>query len=59
MSQTVHKTSIVPKGGVMEPLRPTKSAMSSLGIEVIHIAVFLLVLVFLFGGILKSVKSKA
>lgn len=50
----VYKTSIVPKGEAMVPVRPSGFVASSVQIEVLHIAVFILVFFCIFGGIWKA-----
>lgn len=55
----VYKTSIVPDGGRIEPLRDHKTIASSFQIEVLHIAVFVGVLFFIFGGLWKAATKKA
>lgn len=60
MSNTVkvYKTSIVPKGEQMVPVRKDQMVASSMQIEVVHIGMFLFVLFAMFAGIWKS-ASKA
>jgi len=53
----VYETSIVPPGGRIEPIRSHKTIASSTQIEVLHIAVFVGVLFFIFGGLWKAAKA--
>ena len=53
----VYETSIVPPGGRIEPIRSHKTIASSTQIEVLHIAVFVAVLFFIFGGLWKAAKA--
>lgn len=53
----VYKTSIIPEGGRMEPLRDHKMIATSLQVEVVHIIVFLAVISFIFGGLWKAAKN--
>lgn len=55
----VYKTSIIPEGGRMEPLRDHKMIATSLQVEVVHIIVFLAVISFIFGGLWKAATASA
>jgi hypothetical protein len=50
----IYPTSIIPQGSKIEPLRDHKLIASSMSIEVLHIAVFVAVIAFIFGGLWKS-----
>jgi hypothetical protein len=49
----VFKTSIVPAGESLEPVRTAKLTANSLTIEVFHVACFLVVFSFIFAGLWK------
>lgn len=53
----VYETSIVPPGGRIEPLRTHKTIASVTQIEVLHIAVFVGILFFIFGGLWKAATA--
>ena len=55
----IHKTSIIPAGGHIEPIRSHKTIATSGQIELLHIAVFITVLFSIFGGLWKAASKKS
>jgi hypothetical protein len=52
-------TSIIPKKGNLEPLRPTGETLTGEHIHIVHIVIFVLALFFLFSGMwIKGKKTK-
>ena len=54
----VYKTSIVPEGSVIEPVRDHKMIASTTAIEVLHVLVFFAIIAFIFGGLWKAATKK-
>lgn len=53
----VYPTSIVPEGSALEPLRDTKILLSSMQIEVIHIACFIFIMFCILGASWFALKK--
>lgn len=54
----VYKTSIVPAGEALEPVRTAKYVANSITIEVFHVACFIGVFAFIFAGIWKKALAQ-
>ena len=50
----VYETSIVAPGNKMEPVREAKLQATTMQIEVLHFAIFMCVIGFLFGGMWRA-----
>lgn len=53
----VYPTSIVPEGSALEPLRDTKILLSSMQIEIVHIACFLFIMFCIFAASWFALKK--
>lgn len=54
-----YPTSIKPIKAQLEPVRPTAAEMPTITVEVIHVAVFVLIIAFIFLSMWKDATKKA